>query len=283
MKKINLIIKVMLIILTTAVSGLILEQRVSASTTETTKSNKRQIPTLFFHGFGGTVHSMDYLIDQSQIDGYATRTLTITVNPQGKVRLFGNWPKSAHNPEIQILFLNNHESDYHHTAKWIDATLKKLHQNYGVTRFNAVAHSWGNNAVLYYLETYSQKKNQPQIDSLVNIAAPMQVLNRDIYRRNDWRYSKQLNRDFRTYIEPDSTIRKLHIRELNIMGQLTTEDHFDKAVPVASAQSLQRVFKGSHQTYQARLFTGPRAEHSALTRRNPKVLHDIENFLWNRP
>jgi len=261
--------------------GLMVENQTLASATVSTE--KRQMPTLFFHGFGGTVHSMDYLIDQSQLDGYATRTLTVVVSPKGKVKIFGHWQRDAKNPEIQVLFKNNHESDYHHTAQWIDSILKTLHKQYGVTRFNAVAHSWGNNAIIYYLENYSQKKDQPQIDSLVNIAAPMQVLNHDIYRRNDWRYSNQLNRDFKSYIEPDSTIRNLHIRELNIMGQMNPEDHFDKAVPVSSAKSLQRVFKGPHQTYQSRLFTGPRAEHGALTRRNPKVLHDIEKFLWVRP
>jgi Uncharacterized protein with an alpha/beta hydrolase fold len=279
MKKRNLLIKVIFLTMLVLMGSVVSTQAVAASTTQ---SPKRQIPTLFFHGFGGTVHSMDYLIDQAQRDGYATRTLTIVVNPKGKVKTYGTWKKSAKNPEMQVLFVNNHESDYHHTAKWIDSILKLLHQKYGVTRFNAVAHSWGNNAIMYYLENYSQKKNQPQIDSLVNIAAPMQVLNRDIYRRNDWRYSNQLNKDFRSYTRPDSTMQNLHVRELNIMGQLSPEDHFDKAVPVSSARSLRRVFKGPHQTYQARLFTGPRAEHSALTRRNPKVLHDIEHFLWVR-
>ncbi|CAJ1178641.1 hypothetical protein CPR19088_GLDEOEPO_01271 [Companilactobacillus paralimentarius] len=267
--------KWILLLCITIIVGFSTEQKVSAAT-------ERQIPTLFFHGFGGTAHSMDFLIDQSQHDGYATRTLTIVVTPRGKVLSYGTWPKTAKNPEIQVLFENNHESDYHHTAMWIDSILKKLHKKYGVTRFNTVAHSWGNNAIMYYLENYSQKKNQPQIDSLVNIAAPMQVLNRDIYRRNDWRYSNQLSKDFNTYVEPNSTIRNLHIRELNIMGQLSPEDHFDKAVPVSSARSLRQVFKGPHQSYEARLFTGPRAEHSALTRRNPKVLHDIEHFLWVR-
>ncbi|GAB5056175.1 alpha/beta hydrolase [Companilactobacillus alimentarius] len=258
----------------------ILEQPVLAKA-QATQNSRRQMPTLFFHGFGGTVRSMDYLIDQSQADGYATRTLTIFVSPQGKLSFDGGWPKGAKNPEIQVLFGNNHESDYHHTAKWIDKILKMLHRKYNVTRFNAVAHSWGNNAIMYYLEHYSRKKNQPQIDSLVNIAAPMQVLSRDIYRRNDWRYSPQLHKDFKSYIAPDSNIRRLHIRELNIIGQLSFRDHFDKAVPVSSARSLKRVFRGPHQTYRARIFTGPRAEHSALTRRNPKVLHDIENFLWS--
>lgn len=277
MKKIKLLIKFIMILTLFVAAMLTVEQEVLAN-----NKIKREIPTLFFHGFGGTVHSMDYLINQAQIDGYATRTLTVTVNPQGKVRIYGQWPQNTRNPEIQVLFLNNHESDYHHTAVWIDSILKVLHQKYGVTRFNAVAHSWGNNAVMYYLETYSKKKNQPQIDSLVNIAAPMQVLNRNIYRRNDWRYSNQLNRDFKSYIAPNSNIRRLHIRELNIIGQLTPEDHFDKAVPVSSAKSLQRVFKGPHQSYESRIFTGPRAEHSALTRRNLKVLHDIEHFLWDR-
>jgi len=278
MKKLKIFTKIILVLMVLITGGLMVEKRTLASTTA-----KRQLPTLFFHGFGGTAHSMDYLIDQSQQDGYATRTLTAVVSPKGKVELFGRWPRDAKNPEIQVIFRNNHESDYHHTAQWIDSILKKLHKKYGVTRFNAVAHSWGNNAIIYYLENYSQKRDQPQIDSLVNIAAPMQVLNHDIYRHNDWRYSNQLNRDFKSYTEPNSTIRNLHIRELNIMGQLNPEDHFDKAVPVSSAKSLRRVFKGPHQTYQARLFTGPRAEHSALTRRNPKVLHDIEKFLWNRP
>ncbi len=275
MKKIKLIINLSLILVLSVIGLACAETSVSASTS-------RGVPTLFFHGFGGTAHSMDYLIDQSQTDGYATRTLTVVVTPQGKVKTYGNWPKKAKNPEVQVIFLNNHESDYHHTAIWIDSILQMLHRQYGVTKFNAVAHSWGNNTVMYYLENYSQKSGQPQIKSLVNIAAPMQVLSRDIYRRNDWRYSKQLHRDFQSYTKPHSTIQNLHIRELNIIGQLSVDDHFDKAVPVSSAKSLQEVFKGPHQTYQSRLFTGPRAEHSALTRRNPRVLHDMEKFLWQK-
>ncbi|WP_162000192.1 alpha/beta fold hydrolase [Companilactobacillus halodurans] len=259
-----------------------MEKEVAA--TSNSESVKRQVPTLFFHGFGGTVRSMDYLIDQSQMDGYATRTLTVTINRQGQViKTDGIWEKSAKNPEIQVLFVDNHESDYHHTARWIDNLLRMLHNKYGVTKFNAVAHSWGNNAVIYYLQHYSQKTNQPQIESLVNIAAPMQILNRDIYRRNDWRYSQQLKKDFQTYTAQGSTIRNLHIRELNIIGQLSPEDHFDEAVPVSSAESLKKIFKGPNQTYRVRLFTGKRAEHSALTRRNPRVLHVMERFLWGQP
>jgi len=273
MKKIKLIISLSILIASIIIGFVRTETPVLASSI-------RQTPTLFFHGFGGTAHSMDYLIDQAQADGYATRTLTVVVTPQGNVKTYGTWPKKAKNPELQVIFLNNHESDYHHTAVWIDSILRKLHRQYGVTKFNAVAHSWGNNAVMYYLENYSQKPGQPQIQALVNIAAPMQVLSRNIYRRNDWRYSQQLHRDFQSYVKPHSTLRNLHIRELNIIGQLSPEDHFDKAVPVSSAKSLQKVFKGPHQTYQVRLFTGPKAEHSALTRRNPKVLHDLENFLW---
>lgn len=280
MKKRNLLITLCIVIICLVTKEACSIQNVLAATTK--QNENRQVPTLFFHGFGGTVHSMDYLIDQSQVDGYATRTLTIFVSAKGKLNVDGFWTKEAKNPEIQILFGNNHESDYHQTAKWINSIVKMLQRRYNVTRFNAVAHSWGNNAVMYYLEKYSDNKNQPQIDSLVNIAAPMQVLNHDIYRRNNWRYSPQLTRDFKTYMAPGSVIRKLHIRELNIMGQLSVRDHFDKAVPVSSAKSLRRVFKGPHQTYEARLFTGPKAEHSALTRRNPRVLHDIEGFLWGR-
>ena len=273
----KLMIKILLISLLVGFGFMIKPQNTFAST-----DNGRQIPTLFFHGFGGTVHSMDYLIDQSQADGYATRTLTIFVSKKGKLSFDGVWPKNAKNPEIQVLFGNNHQSDYHKTAKWINTIILALHKKYKITKFNAVAHSWGNNAVMYYLFKYGNRKNQPQIDSLVNIAAPMQVLNRDIYRRNPWRYSDQLTRDFDKYIHPDSVMQKFHIRELNIMGQLSKSDHFDKAVPVSSARSLRKVFKGPHQTYQARIFTGHLAEHSALTRRNPRVLHDIEHFLWRR-
>lgn len=273
----KLLIKILLISFAVSLVFLTNAQTIFASS-----NNPREIPTLFFHGFGGTVRSMDYLIDQSQADGYATRTLTIFVSKKGKLSFDGTWPKNAKNPEIQVLFGNNHQSDYHKTAKWINTIILTLQKRYQITRFNAVAHSWGNNAVMYYLFKYSDKKNQPQIDSLVNIAAPMQVLNRDIYRRNPWRYSDQLTRDFDKYTHPDSVMRQLHVRELNIIGQLSKEDHFDKAVPVSSARSLKKVFKGPHQTYQARLFTGNRAEHSALTRRNPRVLHDIEHFLWQR-
>jgi len=276
----SLVRKIIFVLIVLITSGLLFETTVNASTP--VDNGKRQMPTLFFHGFGGTARSMDYLINQSQLDGYATRTLKVVVTPKEKVEIYGHWARNVKNPEIQVIFMNNHESDYHNTAKWIDSILQKLHRRYGVTHFNAVAHSWGNNALIYYLEHYSQKNDQPQIKALVNIAAPMQVLSRSIYRQNKWRYSKQLNRDFESYTAPHSTIKNLHIREMNIIGQLTPEDHFDKAVPVSSARSLERVFDGRNQTYETKLFTGPKAEHSALTRRNPKVLQDMERFLWDR-
>lgn len=86
MKKRNLLIEVIFLTMLVLMGSVVSTQAVAASTTQ---APKRQIPTLFFHGFGGTVHSMDYLIDQAQRDGYATRTLTIVVNPKGKVKTYG--------------------------------------------------------------------------------------------------------------------------------------------------------------------------------------------------
>lgn len=71
----KLLIRIFLISFIVSVGFLINSQTIFASS-----KNPREIPTLFFHGFGGTVRSMDYLIDQSQADGYATRTLTIFVS-----------------------------------------------------------------------------------------------------------------------------------------------------------------------------------------------------------
>ena len=71
----KLLIKILLISFAVSLGFL-----TNAQTTFASSNNPREIPTLFFHGFGGTVRSMDYLIDQSQADGYATRTLTIFVS-----------------------------------------------------------------------------------------------------------------------------------------------------------------------------------------------------------
>lgn len=120
----KLLIRIFLISFIVSVGFLINSQTIFASS-----KNPREIPTLFFHGFGGTVRSMDYLIDQSQADGYATRTLTIFVSKKGKLSFDGTWPKNAKNPEIQVLFGNNHQSDYHKTAKWINTVILILQKN----------------------------------------------------------------------------------------------------------------------------------------------------------
>ncbi|MCH3921620.1 alpha/beta hydrolase [Limosilactobacillus sp.] len=248
------------------------------------QSHGRPVPTLFIHGFGGNARSSNMLIRRIAADGYGQRSIRATVSPNGKVKYTGRWHQGDGQPLVQVIFANNHEGDYHVAAGWIGTIVNHLHQKYGVERFNAVAHSYGNNAIVYYLATH--RDGPARVNKLVDIAS---CVNTDRAQDREFRehqtggfatYVKEMRADQQWYEGRHSPFNGAHFSDLNIYGTYQGKPS-DGAVSHESAQGLRQDFAGITGTYQEREFRGPLAQHSALTRYNPAVAQAIAQFLKN--
>lgn len=252
-----------------------------ASRTNHQYTNRRPVPTFFIHGFGGNPASSDMLIARIQNDGYGREEFRANVSPSGHVTYLGHWNRHEKYPLVQVIFENNHEGDYHKAAGWINTIINHFHRKYGITRFNAVAHSYGNNAIVYYLATHNRN---PRINKLVDIAS---CVNTDHEQDREFRhhqiggfavYVKEMLHDQAWYEGKNSPFNGEHFSVLNIYGTYRGRPS-DGAVSHEAAQGLRKDFHGIIGSYREKEFKGPNAQHSALTRRNPGVARAIANFL----
>ena len=117
---------------------------------DTAKYTYSNVPTLFIHGYGGTLNSTKDLVRAAEKAGAAKKMLTARVTKDGQVKLSGHWDKNKYNPMVQVVFSDNRNADFHTDAKWIKHVIVALQQRYGIKSFNAVAHSMGNLGLLTY-------------------------------------------------------------------------------------------------------------------------------------
>lgn len=244
-------------------------------------TNGKPIPTLFIHGFGGNAASSNMLIARIQNDGYGKETMRADVSPSGKVTYLGHWQRHEKFPLIQVIFENNHEGDYHKAAHWIGNIINHLHRKYGIKRYNAVAHSYGNNAIVYYIARHNKTV---KINKLVDIAS---CVNTDRQQDREFRhhqvggfavYVKEMLHDQAWYEGRHSPFNGQHFSVLNIYGTYRGRPS-DGAVSHEAAQGLRKDFRGIKGSYHEKEFKGRNAQHSALTRRNPAVAKAIAKFL----
>lgn len=246
--------------------------------------NSRPVPTLFIHGYGGNAASSNSLIRRIEHDGYGERSLRATVSASGKVTYTGSWHQTWQHPLVQVVFKNNHEGDYHKSAAWIGKIVAHLHARYHIRQFNAVAHSYGNNAIVYYLATH--RRHPAAIAKLVDIAS---CVNTD--HEQDKAYAhhqvggfavfvKEMKYDQAWYEGKHSPFNGARFSDLNIYGTYQGKPS-DGAVSHESAHGLRLDFAGITGTYQEKEFKGRLAQHSALTRSNPQVAQAIASFLKN--
>jgi uncharacterized alpha/beta hydrolase family protein len=201
--------------------------------------------------------------------------------PKGHVTYTGHWDKHAKYPLVQVIFRNNHEGNYHRAASWINTIVNHLHHKYKIRQFNAVAHSYGNNAIAYYLATHNKSV---KIHKLVDIAS---CINTDLQQDQAFKrrqiggfatYVKEMKHDQAWYEGKNSPFLDKRFSVLNIYGTYQGKPS-DGAVSHEAAQGLRKTFYGIKGTYQEKEFKGNNAQHSALTRRNPAVAAAIARFL----
>ncbi|KRN23315.1 hypothetical protein FC75_GL001515 [Lacticaseibacillus camelliae DSM 22697 = JCM 13995] len=244
----------------------------------------RHVPTLYLHGHRAGPNAMNALMQTAEREDHATSVLTATVNNTGQVTFTGNWPATSHRPLVKVVFLNNRTLRYNRISDWLRDVLMALQKQYGITRYNVVAHSLGNAAVLFYELRYGQYQQLPQLQKYVAIAGNFDGIPgvhrpRRKHRLGPGGKPPWVAPDYKRALGLRRHFPKHQVSVLNIYGDLGDGRHWDGKINNVSSRSLRYLLGPRLKSYQALEFSGPLAQHRLL-RTNPAVISAVDHFLW---
>lgn len=252
--------------------------------TNHSESINQQIPTLFLHGYAGSVNSEKYMVQRAVEKGVSKQVITAMVSTDGKVSLKGKLSKKTTNPIVQIELEDNKQGDYAKNAQWFKSVITKLQSKYHFNKFNFVGHSMGNMTLSQYMLTYGNDQSLPQLNKQVNIAGPFNgVLNmnekvNEISVDSNGKPSR-MNPPYQSFRKLQQIYKGKGIEVLNIYGDLKDGTHSDGSVSNSSARSLKYLLGNSPKIYKEKQFEGKSAQHSQL-HENSKVADELIQFLW---
>lgn len=249
--------------------------------TTTPKEVKAYPVTLFFHGYGGTKHSMGGMIQRLSSRYQATHTLDLTVNTDGTIQTSGTFEQADKPVLINVLFADNKNNEWNQ-AEWIYQSLQFVKAQYHVEKVNVVGHSMGGVSLFRFLETYQNQGELPTVEHFISIAAP---LNEFLDTSNEQSVDGLLQQG-PTQISPryqdfQNNIANFpkNVQVSLFAGQLSASDLSDGTVPLTSALAVNQLLSSQQIPVETFVFKGVLAQHSAL-HANPKVDKRIVEILW---
>ncbi|MDZ5584630.1 alpha/beta fold hydrolase [Enterococcus cecorum] len=249
--------------------------------TSTQNEVKSYPVTLFFHGYGGTKHSMGGMIQRLCSRYQATHTLDLTVNTDGTIQTSGTFEQADKPVLINVLFADNKNNEWNQ-AEWIYQSLQFVKAQYHVEKVNVVGHSMGGVSLFRFLETYQNQGELPTVEHFISIAAP---LNEFLDTSNEQSVDGLLQQG-PTQISPryqdfQNNIANFpkNVQVSLFAGQLSASDLSDGTVPLTSALAVNQLLSSQQIPVETFVFKGVLAQHSAL-HANPKVDKRIAEILW---
>ncbi|MEQ3507039.1 alpha/beta fold hydrolase [Enterococcus cecorum] len=249
--------------------------------TSTQNEVKSYPVTLFFHGYGGTKHSMGGMIQRLSSRYQATHTLDLTVNTDGTIQTSGTFEQADKPVLINVLFADNKNNEWNQ-AEWIYQALQFVKTQYHVEKVNVVGHSMGGVSLFRFLETYQNQGELPMVEHFISIAAP---LNEFLDTSNEQSVDGLLQQG-PTQISPryqdfQNNIANFpkNVQVSLFAGQLSASDLSDGTVPLTSALAVNQLLSSQQIPVETFVFKGVLAQHSAL-HANPKVDKRIAEILW---
>ncbi|GEO70654.1 alpha/beta hydrolase [Levilactobacillus acidifarinae] len=223
-------------------------------------------PTLFIPGWGGNAWTYNGMLRWFARQGYAAKVLTVRVDYRNHLHFQGAWTGQADNPTIQVLFDRNLTFDYRQQTRWVTQILRALHRRYGVTSYNAVAHSWGGSAMVQSLVQDGADPSLPRLRRLVLLGTPV---NEGQANQPDPAYQRLLTLRQNLWANAGAEIHNVYGR---LAGHAT-----DGQVPVWQATALRGVVAQSpiHYTEHPIPGLGHGRLHSAR-----KMWQLIAQLLW---
>ncbi|MGM0239080.1 alpha/beta hydrolase [Enterococcus sp. AZ103] len=241
---------------------------------------KSNVPTVYFHGYGGTYQSLGGMIDRLEKQEITKREMVIRVAVDGRLSIDGALSSQNNNPSIQVLFDDNQNNEWNQ-AEWIHNVFTYL-KTQGVSQINVVTHSMGGVSLVRSLATYGQTDEVVTINKFASIAAPYnnfldtssQQTVKELLRNGPAEESDRyiFYRDHLDNIPTNINIKM-------IAGKLDKQTFTDGTVPTTSALALFSLLKAHNDTVSYEVFTGANAQHSRL-HENPKVDQSVAKFLW---
>lgn len=257
-------------------------------------------PTIFVHGWTGTGKSEEPLFASAQNLKIAKRHMIIYVRSNGKLRIKGHLNNKMKNPIVQVIFKNNRAGEVK-DAHWLMKIMRVLKTTYHVKRYNAVGHSMGSYAWVYYNMLVGNNAKYPRLARAVLIGGPYdgiinnhklnQPQNPPLSKLWDDRPNenhllkngrpKIIHPEYQKLLDIRSRFPK-QARVLNIYGDLLDGSNSDGVITIPSARSLAYLIKNEVTSYHELRVTGANAQHSKLHEYNLTVNKALTNFLWGR-
>lgn len=249
--------------------------------TTTPKEVKAYPVTLFFHGYGGTKHSMGGMIQRLSSRYQATHTLDLTVNTDGTIQTSGTFEQADKPVLINVLFADNKNNEWNQ-AEWIYQSLQFVKAQYHVEKVNVVGHSMGGVSLFRFLETYQNQGELPTVEHFISIAAPLnEFLDTSNKQSVDGLLQQGPTQISPRYQDFQNNIANFpkNVQVSLFAGQLSASDLSDGTVPLTSALAVNQLLSSQQIPVETFVFKGILAQHSAL-HANPKVDKRIAEILW---
>lgn len=248
------------------------------------KETKINTPTIFMHGYGGSVNSLRFFETQAQKEGYTKKPVVATVGANGHVTLKGKFDTKDKHPIVLVNLKDNENGDMKLNAFWIKNVLEALQQDYQFKQFNIVTHSMSNMSFAKYMLDNSNNPDLPTLHKQVNIAG---IFN-GIIGMGDEPGKVTLDKNGKPDQMTDGYVEILKLKKdpayknveiLNIYGDIQDGTHSDGRVTNASSKSLKYIMKDHAKSYRELLIEGKQGQHSQL-HESGKVAKNIFKFLW---
>ncbi|MCM3740493.1 alpha/beta fold hydrolase [Oceanobacillus luteolus] len=129
------------------------------------------IPTVFVHGYKGTVNSFGNMLQRFENEyKYGVVGMTYFVNADGSLHTQHLARSNGKPLFIQVVFENNRTS-FAETTNYLANVLHNLKSTYQIDTVNLVGHSMGGIVSLKYIMEYDGKA-YPRVEKLVTIGSP---------------------------------------------------------------------------------------------------------------
>lgn len=239
--------------------------------------------TLFFHGYGGTSFSMGGMIQRLSNHYQAIHTLDLMVQSDGQIQEKGHFQTSNKPILINVLFEDNKNNEWNQAA-WIEGVLSYLKTQYQISEVNVVGHSMGGVSLFRYLFTYANQSEVAHVNKFIAIAAPFNEFidsftqqNQAELLQNGPAIESARYQDFANSIAQFPS----DIQVTLFAGKLSADELDDGTVPLSSALAVNSLLINHGNQVQTKIFTGIRAQHSAL-HANSKVDQAVAEILWSK-
>lgn len=248
------------------------------------EATKIDTPTVFMHGYGGSVNSLRFFENEAQKESYTKKAVIATVGANGQVTLKGKFDEKDKHPIVLVNLKDNENGDMKLNALWIKNVLEALQQEYQFKRFNIVTHSMSNMSFAKYMLDNSNNPDLPTLHKQVNIAGTFNgIIGMDdepgkvTLDKNG--KPDQMTDDYVELIRLKKEPTYKHVDILNVYGDIQDGTNSDGRVTNASSKSLKYIMKGHANSYRELLIEGKQGQHSQL-HESDKVAHPIFKFLW---